>query len=154
MVAFFVILLTFWLITSGSFSFQHIFIGGLISLSVSAVYTRMFKKYQISGIKISKPYILLNYLFHLVIDIVRANINVAKIVLSPRMPISPGMVKYRTKVKSDVGKVMLATSITLTPGTLTVDVEGDEFLVHVLTEENALGLTDWGIEEKIMKMEG
>jgi multicomponent Na+:H+ antiporter subunit E len=114
----------------------------------------MFKKYKISGIKISKPYILLNYLFNLVIDIVRANINVAKIVLSPRMPISPGMVRYRTKLKSDVGKVMLATSITLTPGTLTVDVEGDEFLVHVLTKENALGLTDWGIEEKIMKMEG
>jgi multicomponent Na+:H+ antiporter subunit E len=147
-------LLTFWLIISGSFDLQHILVGVPVGMGVTALYGRMFGKMRVSGIRKSRPFVLLDYAVSLVVEIVKANIHVAGIVLSPKMHISPGMIKYRTKLKSDVGKVLLATSITLTPGTLTVDLEGDEFLIHALTRDMALGIANSPIEEKIGKMEG
>ena len=65
-----------------------------------------------------------------VIALVRANFDLAARVLSPSLPIRPAMVEVRTSLKSPLGKMLLANTITLTPGTLTVDVIGDRLLVH------------------------
>jgi len=61
---------------------------------------------------------------------IKANFDVAYRVLHPRMPIKPGIVLIKTKLASDSGKLALANSITLTPGTLTMDVRGDNLLIH------------------------
>jgi len=60
----------------------------------------------------------------------RANLDVAVRVIHPDVPIRPGIVKVRTTLKSDMAKTFLANSITLTPGTLTIDIDGDDFYVH------------------------
>jgi len=80
---------------------------------------------------------LLLYMGWLVVEIVKANIAVIARVLGPRHAIDPAVVRLRTRARTDLGKALFANSITLTPGTVTVDVEGDKVLVHALVRENA-----------------
>lgn len=70
------------------------------------------------------------YVGYFLKELVRANLAMARIVLSPSLPIDPGIVKVRTNLKSQVGRLLLANSITLTPGTLTVELEGAWLYVH------------------------
>ena len=87
-------------------------------------------------------------------EIVKANIDVARIILSPSLPISPVMVKLRPSQKSDLGLVMYANSITLTPGTISVDVEPGEILVHAISREAAAGLGDGEMDRRVTQMAG
>ena len=64
------------------------------------------------------------------IALVRANLDMARRVLTPALPLRPAMVQIRTSLRSDLGRLVLANSITLTPGTLSVDVDGDALVVH------------------------
>jgi len=75
------------------------------------------------------------YLFWLGKEIVKANVQVVKAVLSPDMEISPTMVKIPSTPRTEIGKTMFGNSITLTPGTVTVEMEEDEILVHALLTE-------------------
>lgn len=77
------------------------------------------------------------YWFWLVIEIFKANWDVVKQVLSADLKINPALVKVKTQCESDLAKTVFANSITLTPGTVTVAVEGGSLLVHALNEENA-----------------
>jgi multicomponent Na+:H+ antiporter subunit E len=76
---------------------------------------------------------LLRYGPWLMKEIFVANVAVAKIILSPKLPISPIMVHFQGSQKTDVGRFLYANSITLTPGTITTGVEGNEFEIHALT---------------------
>ncbi len=75
------------------------------------------------------------YFAWLFIQIIKANIAVVRAVLSPDMAVSPTLVRIPTPQKSDIGKVMFANSITLTPGTVSVDIQDDHILVHALLSE-------------------
>jgi len=75
------------------------------------------------------------YLGWLFVEIVKANVAVVRAVLSPDMAVSPTLTRIPTPQKTDVGKVMFANSITLTPGTVSVDVQDDHILVHALLSE-------------------
>jgi multicomponent Na+:H+ antiporter subunit E len=72
------------------------------------------------------------YMFVFIWQLLLANIDVARRVLSPTIPLNPGIVKVKTKLKGDFGKLTLANSITLTPGTLSIDFDGDELFVHTV----------------------
>jgi multicomponent Na+:H+ antiporter subunit E len=72
------------------------------------------------------------YLFVFIWQLLLANIDVARRVLSPTIPLNPGIVKVKTKLKGDFGKLTLANSITLTPGTLSIDIIDDELFVHTV----------------------
>lgn len=74
--------------------------------------------------------------------VIKSSIEVAKLVLRPSLPISPTMVELTTTESSDVGKVILGNSITLSPGTVTIDVHKDKLLVHCLTRASALDLLE------------
>jgi multicomponent Na+:H+ antiporter subunit E len=63
-------------------------------------------------------------------ELLKSNIDVAIRVLKPSLPINPGIIEVKTKLKSNIGKMLLANSITLTPGTLTVDIHGDRMFIH------------------------
>ncbi len=80
------------------------------------------------------------YWWWLLREIIVSSLEVAKIVLSPSMPISPKMVQLEAQSHSQVGQVILGNSITLSPGTVTLDVHEGKLLVHCLTRENALAL--------------
>lgn len=77
----------------------------------------------------------ISYFFWLFIEIVKANMTVVRAVLSPDMVVSPTLTRIPTPQKTDIGKVMFANSITLTPGTVSVDIQDDHILVHALLSE-------------------
>ena len=70
------------------------------------------------------------YILYLFKEIIKANLDVARRVIQPRIPINPGIVEVRTRLKSPIGRMILANSITLTPGTLSVDIKGDHLFIH------------------------
>lgn len=80
---------------------------------------------------------VLLYLGWLAVEVVKANIAVIRSILDPRHTINPALVTVKSEGRSDLAKAMFANSITLTPGTVTVDVETDQLIVHALQEENA-----------------
>lgn len=92
------------------------------------------------------------YLVHLFASIVQAAIQVAEVVLDPRMPIRPVLISHRTSFKRDISRIAFANSITLTPGTLTVDLDGDTFLIHCLAERFADEIASGELERRVARV--
>jgi len=104
-------------------------IAGLsVSIFVSLAYFRSFPSSLVFGIR--RIFFVFVYFCVLFWEIIKANIDVALRVLNPALPIKPGIVEIKTSLKSDAAKVALANSITLTPGTLTLDIIGDKLFIH------------------------
>ncbi len=80
---------------------------------------------------------LIIYLFWLMVQIVKANIGVISRILGPQQAIDPVMVRVRSTARTDLGRALFANSITLTPGTVTADIAGDQLVVHALVRESA-----------------
>ena len=94
------------------------------------------------------------HLFNLLIEIFKANVGVMHFILSPRYEIEPQLVYFKTKLKKDVERVMLANCITLTPGTITLHIEDDKLTIHCLNRADADTLEHSYMEAKIAKLEG
>lgn len=86
-------------------------------------------------------------------EIVKANWDVAKVILQAKMPISPTVLCLEGTQKSELGNVIFANSITLTPGTVTISLESGEFMVHALTREAAEGLGTGDMDDRVTAME-
>ena len=95
----------------------------------------------------------LRYVPWLVLEIVKANLQVARVVLDPALKIRPQLVRVKASQRSELGQVIYANSITLTPGTITLDVRDGEFLVHALTEEAAAGLESGEMDRRVAALE-
>lgn len=89
----------------------------------------------------------------LIKEIALAAWDVSKRILNPRLPISPTLVEFRPSQKTDAGLVIHANSITLTPGTISVEAERGRFLVHALTEEGALSLAGSEMNRRCAELE-
>jgi multicomponent Na+:H+ antiporter subunit E len=119
-----------WLLLTGSFNSQEIIAGVVVSVAVTALFTArltIFTGFRFSWLA---PLYILAYLAHFLVALVRANFDLARRVLTPSLPIRPQLVEVSTALKSPLGKMLLANTITLTPGTLTVDVVSDRLLIH------------------------
>lgn len=103
--------------------------GALVAL-LAAVFTRPLLPAGFSGFSPAAVFRFLAYIPVFLWEMIKANLQIAYIVLHPKLPIAPRILRARTRLSSDAGKMLLANSITLTPGTLTVDVENDELLIH------------------------
>ena len=140
----FIILFLPWLILSGKYDASYIGMGVLCAAMVAWwCKDLLFPNEHLSiGNCIRQGIRFIPYACWLFWQIVLSNIHVLKVSLSPRMHdlISPRMVRFNTDVNEEISKFVLANSITLTPGTVTVRVEGQKFLVHALTEKAASGL--------------
>jgi multicomponent Na+:H+ antiporter subunit E len=97
---------------------------------------------------------VLAYIPWLLWQIFKANVHVGLRILNPKLPISPRIVKAVTSQRGDMGRVIYANSITLTPGTVSLQVEDDHILVHALTEESADGLADGDMDRRVSWTEG
>jgi multicomponent Na+:H+ antiporter subunit E len=93
------------------------------------------------------------YLFALIREIVAANVRLTRIVLSRKPDIKPQLVTFRTPLKSRAGRTLLADSITLTPGTITVFSRDDELIVHCLDGAFAEGINDLALQRRLAVME-
>ncbi|HPL99730.1 MAG TPA: Na+/H+ antiporter subunit E [Bacillota bacterium] len=142
--------LLFWIILCEKFSIEVFLLGIIIS---TFVYYLNMHFLSAGNFRIRKLPLYFLYLMLLVKEIVRANISVAIIVLSPRMNISPCIVRIKTKLKYQLHRVILANSITLTPGTLTVDLKEDELIIHCLVKECISDLIDSKFEKLLLEIE-
>jgi len=143
--------LVFWIILCERLDAEVLIIGAAVSASVY-YFNRHFLPAGGSLIVGKLPLYAL-YLLLLLKEIVIANINVAGIVLSPRMNISPCVVRLKTRLKSGLHRAILANSITLTPGTLTVRLIEDELLVHCLVKDYIPDLIHSKFEKLLLKIE-
>ena len=85
-------------------------------------------------------------------EVIKSSIDVARIVLTPSLPISPKMIELTTSEPTDVGKVILGNSITLSPGSVTIDVDGARLLVHCLTRESAQALEGMEVQRRTARL--
>jgi len=119
-----------WLALTSKLDRPELICGGLVCLIISLFGAHTYSKLGFPSLSIKMLLFFLVYIIVLFWEIVKANFDVAYRVLHPKMPIKPGIVVIKTSLKSDIAKLILANSITLTPGTFTLDVIGDELLVH------------------------
>ena len=122
-------LLVLWIMLTGSLAPGELILGLVVAI-VAAIATPRVE--NIRGFRITPyaPVALLRYLVHFFIALIQANLDMARRVLTPSLPLHPELVEVKTGLESRLGKLLLANSITLTPGTLTVDVADDRLLVH------------------------
>ena len=119
-----------WLALSSKLDWQELVCGGVVCLIISLFGTHIYSKLGLPPLSLKGILFFLVYIIVLLWEIIKANLDVAYRVIHPKMPIRPGIVVIKTRLKSDIAKMILANSITLTPGTFTLDVIGDELLIH------------------------
>ena len=129
-IAVFILSMIFWLMLTFEFTISNLIVGVVASLITSLIFTRFFVKNVYKLIQPHRYFWFLVYLVVFVWECIKANIDVAYRVLHPSMPIRPGIVKVKTSLKSDMAKMLLANSITMTPGTISVDIIGDYLYIH------------------------
>jgi len=126
----FIFLITIWLALTTTFQWQELSVGILISLVLALFLNKNYLKLGLPPLSIKRIIFFILYIFVLFIEIIKANFDVAYRVIHPKMPIKPGIIIIKTELKQDIAKMILANSITLTPGTFTLDIKGDELLIH------------------------
>jgi len=126
------ILLAFWVILTAAVALYNLVLGAVVSALVAAISLLILAR--VLDPRISLLVIIKLPLFVLVLvwEIIKANIDVALIILSPRLPIDPGITEYKTFMPDDFTRTLFADAVTLTPGTITVDMEDDLLTVHYL----------------------
>ena len=128
-----VILFAIWLLLSGHWDSALLVGFGVGSCALTVYIANRMDVADHEGVSIYWVGRFLLYLPWLLKEILIANVNVAKVILSPKLPISPIMVVFGSTQKPELGRVLYANSITLTPGTITTGVEGDQLEIHALT---------------------
>jgi len=126
----FLFLMLVWLALTSTVNLQELTAGIIISLILSLVLSKNYLELGLPPLSIKRIFFSIVYILVLLLEIVRANFDVAYRVIHPKMPIKPGIVTIKTGLKQDIAKLILANSITLTPGTFTLDILGDTLLVH------------------------
>jgi len=126
----FLVLFALWLLLTWSVQTADVVAGIVVSFLTVALMGNIFIEKAGRLLNPKRVFWAIIYVPYLLWYILIANMDVAYRVLNPTMPIRPGIIKFKTGLKTDMGKTFLANSITLTPGTLTIDIIGDEFYVH------------------------
>jgi multicomponent Na+:H+ antiporter subunit E len=126
----FILLVLVWFALTSSFRFQEVIIGIFTSFVLSVFLSRYYFELGLPPLGVKRIIFFLVYMLVLFREIIKANFDVAYRVIHPKMPIKPGIVTIKTGLKQDIAKLILANSITLTPGTFTLDILGDTFLIH------------------------
>ncbi len=145
-------LFAFWLLLSGIYT-PFLLAAGLGAAIAVAALARRMEVLDPEGLPIHLSLAALAYWPWLVKEIVKSGWRVSLIILHPRLPISPTFVRFRPSQKSTVALATHANSITLTPGTITVDADENEFLVHALTQEGAAAVVDSEMDRRVSRLD-
>lgn len=150
----YLLFLAVWLILNGKVTLE-ILIFGIVISAVLFWFMCRFLDYNIRKeiLLFHLAPLFVRYFWVLVKEIVKANVSVFKIIYSPELQPEPAFVYFDTSFRTGTAKMLLANSITLTPGTITVSVEGDRFCVHCLDQELADGVEDSVFVELLKEME-
>lgn len=119
-----------WLAMAGNLQRQEVLVGLACAAVLALLLLPRARLADDLILSLALPLHLSRFLLHFLRSLVVANLDMARRVLSPRLPINPAIVEVETRLRSELGRLLLANSITLTPGTLTVDVLDDRLQVH------------------------
>jgi len=154
----FLLFMGLWLLLSGHYDAEHLFYGALSVALVLAVNGPVWRspvevdvdedRWEFAPTLVNWPRLAL-YLAWLIKEIAVANVQVASMVLNPKLPVDPVLVGFRVGLRSPIARTTLGNSITLTPGTLTLEIQEDWFLVHALAESSAKSLLDGGMQGRV-----
>lgn len=144
-----------WIIFNGRVTTEIIVLGLFIAAAVYGFVWKYMgydpkKEWQV----IKKSGYLMMYFYYLIKEIIKANMATIQLMLSANFVAEPAIIRFHTDVKSDMAKFLLANSITLTPGTITVDIEGSDFIVHCLDKSYAEGIDSSVFVKLLEKIEG
>ena len=148
-------LFLFWLALSGHYTPFLIGAGIVSALAIAAFGLRVgYADEEGHPVDVLRGALL--YWPWLFVEIAKSAWNVARIIVDPKLPISPHLIRPKTSQRTAVGIATYANSITLTPGTITVEVDrrDREFLVHALTAESAAGVAEGGMDRRVTAFEG
>jgi multicomponent Na+:H+ antiporter subunit E len=144
-----VILFAFWVLLSGKFDSFHLTLGVLCSVLVGYLFhDLLFVNVRAGDMRVIAARFV-KYIPWLIEQIVLSNLHVARLALSPKMPINPQVMRFKSKLETDISLVTLANSITLTPGTITMDIKDNEFYVHALSQKVADDLNAGEMEDRV-----
>lgn len=147
------LLLLLWIVFNGKFNFEILWIGAVISAGVYFLCWRFFGYSPRRELKFfKKGFLIIGYVFLLLWEILKANFAVVKFIIT-KTPTKPVLVTFESDLKSDTANVVLSHSITLTPGTITVELKGKTFVVHCLDESMAEGINDSMFVKLLRKLE-
>lgn len=127
----FLLALLIWTFLTWPLDYQHLFIGIFVCAFVSYITGDMFVKRPYAPKHFSRYFWFLYYVPLFIWECIKANVDVAYRVVHPELPIKPGIVKVKTILKSDTGLTFLANSITLTPGTMSVDIDEENGFLYI-----------------------
>ena len=151
----FVLCMAFWVLLTWNFSSGELTAGALVSLA-AALFASRFMVHE-NAFHLLNPAKLFGLIYYVLVvfpvELIKANVDVAKRCFGGCKNINPGIVKVPVDVESEYGQAMLANSITLTPGTITVDINDDVMLVHCVDKSYGEGLEDSDMEHRVMKVE-
>ena len=147
------VLFVFWLLLSGHYTALLLTIGLICCAGIIALAWRM-SVIDEEGHPVQLALGALTYWPWLVMEIAKSTWGVARVILDPSLPISPTMVKVRAGQKTRLGVNIYANSITLTPGTISVEVEDNDILVHAITEGGAEELAEGVMDRRVTVLEG
>lgn len=144
-----------WIIFNGNITVE-ITVFGLVIAAAMYLFACKFMNYSVKkDISYCKKFVcILQYICVLVWEIIKANFAVIKLITSSKYDLEPVLVRFKADLKTKQALVMLANSITLTPGTITVTLEDNEYVVHCLDKELAKGMNHSIFVELLKKMEG
>lgn len=153
-VFFFISLMVFWIIMSGYLDAIHIGMG-VISIAFVMILMREVRdeKFFADEMSSDADYRLaafIPYLIWLIVEILKSGFNVVLTILKPSLPIEPAIVRFKVDLPNTQAKIILGNSITLTPGTLTIEIEDDEFVVHAFTKSSYEGILDDTMPKKVL----
>ncbi len=143
-----------WIIFNGRITTEIVAFGvGIAVLMFLFICKFMDYSFQKEKFFYQKLFSFFGYVFLLAKEIVKANLAVTHLILTGNEILEPVIVTFRTKLKTETARVILANSITLTPGTITVSMEEDELVVHCLDKSLAEGIENSIFEKMLEKME-
>ena len=125
-----ILMFVVWLGFTTSLAPAELITGAVVSLIVVAMTAKYLNCCGLDILLPNKLLYIFKYMGVFTIALIKSNIDVAKRVLSPALPINPGIVQIETKLTNEFAKMVLANTITLTPGTLTVDMVGNTYYIH------------------------
>lgn len=149
------VLFATWMLLSGEFSLHHGLVLGLGIASVILVVLIAVRMDVVDheGHPIHLTQRFIGYWFWLLVEIVKASLDVTKRIWSPSLPISPTMYILKASQPGELGQVIYANSITLTPGTVTVRLDGGDILVHAIAREVGDDLAGGEMDRRVTRLE-
>lgn len=149
-----ILMFIFWFSLSGQTAPMFLILGAVSSLLVAYWSHDLLLGKIEKGPDLRRITKILLYFPWLAWEIVLANLHLIHLTLHPKMPIEPTIIRFKHNLRTDMAIALLANSITLTPGTITIDANRDEFIVHAVSRKTAQDLLSGTMQAKVMEIEG